>query len=134
MAKVSETLRLPVSVELNGVSPETVESMNQPGRKTSEWKAWLTSIAASLAIALGYFITLGLVADKPGIDAYDILSLSAGALALLGGVNLPSMKYSGDRSRLKTAFNYMQAAIAERAKAEAEAETKKPLAAPAQPE
>lgn len=74
---------------------------NTPGIKTSEWKAWLTGIAGSLALAGGNLLALGLIDDQPGFGAFEAITLIVTVLAGIGGVTLATNKYIGGRNAIK---------------------------------
>jgi hypothetical protein len=74
---------------------------NTPGNKTSEWKAWLTGVCGSVALALGNLLALGLIKDTPGFGAFEALTLAVTILAGIGGVAVVSNKYIGGRNAIK---------------------------------
>ncbi len=74
-----------------------------PGTQTSEWKTWVIAICGSLALALGSFLTMGLIPDADGFGLFEALVMVATVLAAVGGVALPTMKYNAGRTDLKVA-------------------------------
>jgi Zn-dependent alcohol dehydrogenase len=69
-----------------------------PGKETSEWKVWVTTLAAALAAGLGAVVSSG--ALEEGSTLYVVLGTLGTILAAIGGV---SWKYIASRTEVKKA-------------------------------
>ena len=60
------------------------------GQKSSEWKAWMTAVAASIAAGIGAILAAGVIDE--GTTLYVVLGVIATVAAAIGGVSASYIK------------------------------------------